>query len=32
MLYGKTLFSPKAHAKIKKINTEKAKRSPVSLP
>ena len=25
MLYGKTLFSPKAHAKIKKIDTEKAK-------
>src|ERR687891_94559 len=28
MLYGKTLFSPKAHARIKKINTEKAKRLP----
>jgi len=26
MLYGKTLFSPKAHAKIKSINTEKAKK------
>src|SRR5678816_2085081 len=26
MLYGKTLFSPKAHAKIKRINTEKAKK------
>ena len=25
MLYGKTLFSTKAHAKIKRINTEKAK-------
>ena len=28
MLYGKTLFSTKAHARIKKINTEKAKRLP----
>ena len=28
MVYGKTLFSPKAHARIKKINTEKAKRLP----
>ncbi len=28
MLYGKTLFSTKAHAKIKKINTEKAKKLP----
>src|SRR5918992_5267408 len=28
MLYGKTLFSTKAHAKIKKINTDKAKRLP----
>src|SRR5512135_1853474 len=28
MLYGKTLFSTKAHAKIKKINTEKAKQLP----
>ena len=28
MLYGKTLFSPKAHARIKKINTEKAKQLP----
>ena len=28
MLYGKTLFSPKAHAKIKRINTEKAKAYP----
>src|SRR5919112_6583779 len=28
MLYGKVLFSPKAHAKIKKINTEKAKTYP----
>ena len=28
MLYGKTLFSPKAHAKIKRIDTEKAKRFP----
>ncbi|HEX9270623.1 MAG TPA: xanthine dehydrogenase family protein molybdopterin-binding subunit, partial [Candidatus Binatia bacterium] len=28
MLYGKTLFSPKAHAKIKRINTEKAKKLP----
>ncbi len=28
MLYGKTLFSPKAHAKIKRINTEKAKALP----
>jgi CO/xanthine dehydrogenase Mo-binding subunit len=26
MLYGKTLFSPKAHARIKNINTEKAKK------
>jgi len=26
MLHGKTLFSPKAHAKIKKIDCEKAKR------
>jgi CO/xanthine dehydrogenase Mo-binding subunit len=28
MLYGKTLFSPKAHAKIKRINTEKARALP----
>src|ERR687897_354066 len=28
MLYGKTLFSPKAHARIKKINTDKAKSYP----
>src|SRR5918994_7603623 len=28
MLYGKVLFSPKAHAKIKRIHTEKAKRYP----
>lgn len=28
MLYGKALFSPKAHAKIKRINTEKAKAYP----
>jgi CO/xanthine dehydrogenase Mo-binding subunit len=28
MLYGKVLFSTKAHAKIKKINTEKAKNYP----
>src|SRR5258706_12715098 len=28
MLYGKTLFSPKAHAKIKKIDTSKAKALP----
>src|ERR671915_2387572 len=28
MLYGKTLFSTKAHAKIKKISTEKAKKLP----
>ncbi|HEY7164828.1 MAG TPA: xanthine dehydrogenase family protein molybdopterin-binding subunit [Candidatus Binatia bacterium] len=28
MLYGKVLFSTKAHAKIKKINTEKAKAYP----
>jgi len=28
MLYGKTLFSTKAHAKIKRINTEKAKQLP----
>jgi len=28
MLYGKTLFSPKAHAKIKRIHTEKAKKHP----
>ena len=28
MLYGKTLFSTKAHAKIKKINTDKAKALP----
>jgi len=28
MLYGKVLFSPKAHAKIKRIDTEKAKRHP----
>jgi CO/xanthine dehydrogenase Mo-binding subunit len=28
MLFGKTLFSTKAHAKIKKINTEKAKKLP----
>ena len=28
MLYGKTLFSPKAHAKIKRINTAKAKAYP----
>ena len=31
MLYGKTLFSPKAHAKIKKIHTEKAKSFPALL-
>ena len=28
MLYGKVLFSPKAHAKIKRINTMKAKQCP----
>lgn len=28
MLYGKTLFSPRAHAKIKRINTAKAKTYP----
>lgn len=28
MLYGKALFSPKAHARIKRIDTEKAKRYP----
>jgi carbon-monoxide dehydrogenase large subunit len=28
MLYGKTLFSPKAHARIKRINTEKTKAYP----
>jgi CO/xanthine dehydrogenase Mo-binding subunit len=28
MLYGKVLFSPKAHARIKKINLEKAKHHP----
>ena len=28
MLYGKTLFSTKAHARIKRINTEKAKKLP----
>ena len=28
MLYGKTLFSTKAHARIKKINTDKAKKLP----
>src|SRR5207302_10056434 len=28
MLYGKVLFSTKAHAKITKINTEKAKNYP----
>jgi CO/xanthine dehydrogenase Mo-binding subunit len=28
MVYGKVLFSPKAHAKIKRIDTEKAKRYP----
>jgi CO/xanthine dehydrogenase Mo-binding subunit len=28
MLYGKALFSTKAHARIKKINTEKAKKLP----
>ncbi|HYA28661.1 MAG TPA: molybdopterin cofactor-binding domain-containing protein, partial [Acidobacteriota bacterium] len=28
MLYGKTLFSPKAHAKIKKIDTSKAQALP----
>src|SRR3990172_9190243 len=28
MLYGKTLFSPEAHARIKRINTEKAKAYP----
>ena len=28
MLYGKTLFSIKAHARIKKIDTEKARRLP----
>src|SRR4030095_4510870 len=28
MLHGKTLFSPKAHAKIKSIQTEKAKKLP----
>src|SRR5919106_6042435 len=28
MLYGKTLFSPKAHARIKSINTDRAKKVP----
>lgn len=28
MLYGKTLFSPKAHARIKRIDTEKARAYP----
>src|SRR3972149_1834201 len=28
MLYGKALFSPKPHARIKRINTEEAKRYP----
>jgi carbon-monoxide dehydrogenase large subunit len=28
MLYGKVLFSPKAHAVIKRIDTEKARRAP----
>jgi len=28
MLYGKTLFSTRAHARIKRINTEKAKKLP----
>ncbi|MEK6602544.1 MAG: xanthine dehydrogenase family protein molybdopterin-binding subunit, partial [Candidatus Binatota bacterium] len=28
MLYGKVLFSPKPHARIKHINTEKAKKHP----
>jgi CO/xanthine dehydrogenase Mo-binding subunit len=28
MLYGKTLFSTRAHAKIKRINTDKAKQLP----
>src|SRR5574342_1141003 len=28
MLYGKTLFSPRAHAKIKRINAERAKAYP----
>jgi CO/xanthine dehydrogenase Mo-binding subunit len=28
MLYGKALFSPKAHAKINRIDTEKAKKYP----
>src|SRR5215467_9208804 len=28
MVYGKALFSTKAHAKIKRINTEKAKQLP----
>src|SRR5258705_11717433 len=28
MLYAKVRFSPKAHAKIKRIDTEKAKRYP----
>ena len=28
MLYGKTLFSTKAHGRIKRINTEKAKKLP----
>ncbi|HTM08942.1 MAG TPA: molybdopterin cofactor-binding domain-containing protein [Verrucomicrobiae bacterium] len=28
MVYGKVLFSPKAHAKIKRIDTEKASRYP----
>src|SRR5918995_2874387 len=28
MVYGKVLFSPKAHAKIKRMNTEKAKQLP----
>src|ERR1043165_440737 len=28
MVYGKILFSPKAHAKIKRINTDKAQQHP----
>ncbi|TAJ98663.1 xanthine dehydrogenase family protein molybdopterin-binding subunit [bacterium] len=28
MVYGKVLFSPKPHARIKRINTEKAKKHP----
>src|ERR1044072_6065040 len=28
MVYGKILFSPKAHAKIKRINTDKARQHP----